>query len=342
MKPIRTAYSDAYYCETPQPSMRKLSLVARLAEESGHADLVKPEPVGRRELELIHHRRYVKSVMTGKGELAECAFGFWSEGYRDGVLAINGGNLLAARMAMEDGIAANVGQGFHHARAKFGADYCTFNGLALVAALNPDLSVLVIDCDEHAGDGTAEFTEMLPNLINFSICGCRMGCRESERSIVRNVGRHDEGAYRKHLREAMEFAASTKPSLVIYQAGMDPHEDDPLARSQMTGDFLRYRDQFVMETLALELEIPFFFVLAGGYQEPMAEKLVPLHVKTFEIAAKVKGQMSQRAHKATNREMRQPWAILHLPHDSKEIPERVREQFVLTDAELARELLLMA
>jgi len=288
MKPIRTAYSDAYYCETPQPSMRKLPFVARLAEEQGYAELVAPEPVGRKELELIHQKRFVKSVMTGKGKLADCAFGFWSESYRDGVLAINGGNLLAAKMALEDGIAANVGQGFHHARAEFGAGFCTFNGLALVAALNPDLPVLVIDCDEHAGDGTAELTVKIPNLTNFSICGSRMGCRENERSILRHVERRDEAAYRKHLREALDFAASTKPALVIYQAGMDPHEDDPLARSKMTGDFLRYRDTFVMETLALELEIPFFFVLAGGYQEPIEDKLVPLHLGTFEIAAKVK------------------------------------------------------
>jgi acetoin utilization deacetylase AcuC-like enzyme len=289
MKPVRTAFSDAYYCETPQPSMRKLPLVARLAEERGYAEPVAPEPVSKVDLEKIHHRRYVKSVLTGKGELAECAFGFWSEAYRDGVLAINGGNLLAAKMALEDGIAANIGQGFHHARYKTGAGFCTFNGLALVAALNPDLQVLVIDCDEHAGDGTAELTARIPNLTNFSICGCRMGCSDSERSIVRHVERRDEGAYRKHLREALDFAAAAKPALVIYQAGMDPHEDDPLARSQMTGDFLRYRDLFVMETLALELEIPFFFVLAGGYQEPMEEKLVPLHLKTFEIAARVKG-----------------------------------------------------
>jgi len=40
-------------------------------------------------------------------------------------------------------------------------------------------------------------------------------------------------------------------------------------------------------TLVLEIEIPFFFVLAGGYQKPMEEKLVPLHVMPFEIAAKI-------------------------------------------------------
>lgn len=268
--------------------MRKLPLVARLAEKHGYAQLVEPDPVGRKDLEKIHHSRYVDSVLTGDGELAECAFGFWSEGYRDGVLAINGGNLLAARMALEDGIAANVGQGFHHARAKFGAGFCTFNGLALVAALHPDLSILVIDCDEHAGDGTAEFTEWIPNLTNFSICGSRVCCLEGERSIVRHVEPRDVKAYAAYLREALEYAASTKPSLVIYQAGMDPHENDPLGRSKMTGQFLEDRDRFVMETLVLDLAIPFFFVLAGGYQEPMEEKLVPLHLKTFEAAARVK------------------------------------------------------
>jgi acetoin utilization deacetylase AcuC-like enzyme len=268
--------------------MRKLPLVARLAEQRGYAELVAPEPVGREELETIHHSRYVESVMSGYGDLAESAFGFWSEAYRDGVLAINGGNLLAAKMALEDGIAANVGQGFHHARFKTGAGFCTFNGLALVAALNPELQVLVIDCDEHGGDGTAELTTMVPNLTNFSICGSRMGYSERERSILRHVEPRDANAYGRYLTEAMEYAASTKPSLVIYQAGMDPHEDDPLGRSKMTGEFLRERDLFVMETLALYLHIPFFFVLAGGYQEPMEEKLVPLHLGTFEAAAKVK------------------------------------------------------
>jgi len=62
---------------------------------------------------------------------------------------------------------------------------------------------------------------------------------------------------------------------VIYQAGMDPHIDDPLSRSKMSGEFLAHRDEFVMKTLFGELGIPFFFVLAGGYQEPMEEKLVP-------------------------------------------------------------------
>jgi acetoin utilization deacetylase AcuC-like enzyme len=285
---VRTAFSESYYANTPQPSMRKLPLVAQQAAEKGFAALMEPQPATAADLSRIHDPAYVASILSGKGRLSECAFGFWSEAYRNGVLAINGGNLLAARMAQEDGIAANVAQGFHHAAPSNGGGFCTFNGLALVAACQPDLDVFVLDCDEHGGDGTAEFTKFLPNLFNFSICGSTMGAFEGARSIVRKVSPRDENQAGIYLREALTLISEKRPGLVIYQAGMDSHSDDPLSRSKMSAQFLAKRDALVMETLALELGIPFFFVLAGGYQEPMEEKLVPLHVQTFEIAAQTK------------------------------------------------------
>jgi acetoin utilization deacetylase AcuC-like enzyme len=115
-----------------------------------------------------------------------------------------------------------------------------------------------------------------------------MGAFEGARSIVRKVSPRDENQAGIYLREALTLISEKRPGLVIYQAGMDSHSDDPLSRSKMSAQFLAKRDALVMETLALELGIPFFFVLAGGYQEPMEEKLVPLHVQTFEIAAQTK------------------------------------------------------
>lgn len=285
---IRTAFSESYYANTPQPSMRKLPLVARRASASGFAELVAPEAASAEALAKIHDPAYVASILSGEGPLSQCAFGFWSEDYRDGVLAINGGNLLAAEMALEDGIAANVAQGFHHASPQNGGGFCTFNGLALVAALHPEKDVFVLDCDEHGGDGTAEFTKSLPNLFNFSICGSTTGAFEGPKSIVRKVNPGDETQALHYLEEALSLIAERRPALVIYQAGMDPHRDDPLSRSKMSGEFLALRDETVMKSLLLEISIPFFFVLAGGYQEPMKEKLVPLHLRTFEIAAKTK------------------------------------------------------
>ena len=284
---VRTAFSASYFSNTRTPSMRKLPLVASRAAEAGYAALIEPQPATQADLESIHSASYVRDILTGEGPFSSCAFGFWSQDYRDGVLAINGGNLLAARLALEDGIAANVAQGFHHAHPDGGGGYCTFNGLALVAAKNPSLEVIVIDCDEHGGDGTAEFTKILPNLVNFSICGSDMGAFEGPRSIVRRVPPGDEQFALLALHDALQLVSEKHPSLVIYQAGMDPHTDDPLSRSKMSGEFLARRDEFIMETLALELGIPFFFVLAGGYQEPMEDKLVPLHFRTFEIAANI-------------------------------------------------------
>lgn len=292
--PVRTAYRSSYFSETPTPSMRKLPLVAEQASAAGFAELFEPTPVGADELASIHDPAYVESILSGRGTLCGCAFGFWSEAYRDGVLAINGGNLLAARMALEDGIAANVAQGFHHAHPSHGGGFCTFNGLALVAALHPGLEVFVLDCDEHGGDGTAAFTRLLPNLFNFSICGSDMAAHEGGRSVVRRVPPGGEREGRLALDEALTLIDSRRPGLVIYQAGMDPHRDDPCSRSRMSTAFLARRDELVMETLALDLGIPFFFVLAGGYQEPMEELLVPLHVRTFGIASKVKARLAAR------------------------------------------------
>lgn len=292
--PVRTAFSESYFSNTRTPSMRKLPLVARRAAEAGFAELVEPRPATHADLRQIHDADYVDGILAGKGPLSRCAFGYWSEDYRDGVLAINGGNLLATRLALEDGIAANVAQGFHHAAPSNGGGYCTFNGLALVAALHPGLEVFVLDCDEHGGDGTAEFTKTLPNLSNFSICGSGMGAHEGPRSIVRRVPPGDESQARFFLDEALDLIADTRPGLVIYQAGMDPHRDDPLSRSLMSGEFLALRDETVMQTLALDLGIPFFFVLAGGYQEPMEEKLVPLHVRTFEIASRIHHRLRKK------------------------------------------------
>ncbi len=155
--PIRTAYSASYFANTSTPSMRKPPLVARGAADAGYATLFDPTPVAAAELAKIHPAAYVENILTGKGPLSHCAFGFWSEDCRDGVLAIDGGNLLAARMALEHGIAANVAQGFHHASSRNGGGFCTFNGLALVAAMHPDLDIFVLDCDEHGGDGAQRF-----------------------------------------------------------------------------------------------------------------------------------------------------------------------------------------
>jgi acetoin utilization deacetylase AcuC-like enzyme len=282
---IPTCFSENYSADTPTASMAKLAPVARAAERAGYVRLHDPGLIDREKLRVLHDPDYVRAFITGKGRLANAQGWDWSTQIRNGVLAINAGMLAGAVMAMEKGIAANVGQGFHHAKPERGWYYCTFNGLALVAQEFPEKRIFVLDCDEHCGDGTAEFTKVLPNLFNFSINGTDWGMHKSDRSICRHLKpvREDFTPYRKALEEAFETIRAWKPNLILYQAGVDPHVDDPISSHSMTTEQLLERDRIVFRFCKSE-KIPVLFVLAGGYQTPIEEKLVPLHLNTFKAA----------------------------------------------------------
>ena len=189
---------------------------------------------------------------------------------------------------MQQGIAANIAQGFHHATYARGGGYCTFNGLALVAQQFPERLICILDCDEHGGNGTQDFTERLSNLRNYTINGTNFGCQTTERSITWTLQPVTDcfEVYLDALKEAFRMVEKWKPDLIIYQAGADPHINDPLGTLGMTTDQLLQRDQHVFQ-LFRKAGIPVFIVLAGGYQEPIETALVPLHLNTFRAAHEV-------------------------------------------------------
>ena len=293
---IQTCFSPLYSADTPTASMRKLGPVAWHAVGRGLAEVEVPEPIDPDKLRRLHAPEYVDAFLEGKQPLASAQGWSWTPQIRDGVLAMHGGQLLGTKLALEHGIAANVAQGFHHAGYVWGSCFCTFNGLALVAQEFPKLRVFVLDCDEHGGNGTEEFTHRLPNLFNFSINGTGFGMRGGERSICRTLRRvtNDFGPYRQALDEAFAKIEAWRPDIVLYQAGADPHINDPLGSLGMTTEQMFERDRIVFQRCK-ERRVPVLFVLAGGYQEPIETKLLPLHVNTFRAAKEVwKGCSAER------------------------------------------------
>lgn len=285
---IKTCFSNQYYANTSTASMRKLPIVARMVEEAGYAELIDPGTLNLDDLRRLHSPAYVEAFLTGEEPLASSQGWSWTPEIRDGVLAINAGQIVAARNALEHGVAANVAQGFHHAGYRSGSGFCTFNGLALVAQTFPDKKIFVLDCDEHGGNGTEEFTTSLPNLFNYSINGTRFGCCGGARSISRTLPSitHDFEPYLNALLDGFTKVTEWQPDLVIYQAGADPHIDDPLGSLGMTTEQMRERDRTVFE-FCKDVNIPVMFVLAGGYQQQIEEKLAPLHIATFATAHEV-------------------------------------------------------
>lgn len=281
---LKACYSPRYYAQTHTNSMEKLTAVAEVLRARNMVELVDPGLIDVEVLRKLHHPQYVDAFLSGESAFATIqGFKPWNEQLRDAILSVQAGQLLGAQIAMKEGIAANIAQGFHHASYESGAAYCTFNGLALVAKQFPEKRIFVLDCDQHGGDGTAIFSNRLSNLINFGIFGIRFGCKAGERSLTRYIhpkqGNFD--LYREAIFEAFQYASHRDTDLIIYQAGMDCHQHDKYGSKWLTTELLFERDQLVFD-MAKKMKIPLLFVLAGGYQA--LEALVPLHVNTFKAA----------------------------------------------------------
>ncbi|OEC87395.1 histone deacetylase [Acinetobacter sp. YK3] len=284
---LKACYSPRYFAQTHTNSMEKLTAVADVLRTHQMAELVDPGLIDVEILRKLHHPQYVDAFLSGESAFATIqGFKPWNEQLRDAILSVQAGQLLGAEIALKEGVAANIAQGFHHASYESGAAYCTFNGLALVAKQYPEKRIFILDCDQHGGDGTAIFTNRMTNLINFGIFGIRFGCKAGERSLTRYIhpkqGNFD--LYREAIFEAFQYASGWEADLMIYQAGMDCHQDDKYGSKWLTTELLFERDRIVFE-MAKKMKIPMLFVLAGGYQN--LTDLVPLHVNTFKAANEI-------------------------------------------------------
>jgi acetoin utilization deacetylase AcuC-like enzyme len=297
---IKTFYNKNYYAKTPTASMRKLPIIARDAEQAGFVQLIDPFEVYKGDiigaLMQLHDPDYVRQFVSGRGELKSSQGFTWSKQIRDGVLSINAGMLAGAITAFDTGISANIAQGFHHAEFKQGAGFCTFNGLALAAQEFPKKRIMVIDCDEHQGNGTMDFLKHLPNLYNFTIYGSHFGgytksIRNREAEFKHPITNNWD-MYMDAVMIALGTALEVwKPDLIIYQAGADPHIDDPLGTLKMTTEQMFERDKTVFE-FCRDFSIPCLFVMAGGYQDPI-HRTVRLHVNTFRAASEIYKEEAQ-------------------------------------------------
>lgn len=284
---LKVCYSPKYFAQTRSKSMEKLIEVAQQLSSRQLVTLVDPKiGINPDLLRQLHLPALVDDFLVGQKPLADSQGFTWTEQLRDAVLMIHSGQLLAADIAFKEGISANLAQGFHHATYELGSGYCTFNGLALIAQQYPHKRIFVLDCDQHGGNGTADFTERLDNLFNFTIYGLRFGHIENERSLGRMISRETGSfsLYQEALREGFNHIIDWKTDLIIYQAGVDCHQKDPFGSQWFDTDSLYQRDKLVFE-FAKQAQIPLFFVLAGGYQE--MSQLSNLHANTFIAANEV-------------------------------------------------------
>jgi histone deacetylase 11 len=242
-------------------------------------DFVRPSTVTRKELCLVHSEVYLRSLWRSFNlanilEVAVIAvlpspFTHWRV-LRPMKRAV-GGTILACRLALERGVAINLGGGFHHASGVHGHGFCVYadvpTALAVLHGEGRIRSALVVDTDAHQGDGNADavrpwgwvrvldfFEERLfphPKVAeDVPIPLAAFTCGED------------------HLRRLHEHLAAeldrARPDLLVYNAGSDVLASDPLSSLLLTPSEMAERDLAVI-TMARERSVPVAMVLSGGY-----------------------------------------------------------------------------
>lgn len=290
---LNVFYSSSYVC-TSAPVLARLATTAEELKQFPFVKFVVPRPFDPKLLEGIHSARYIDAFMQGQEPLASSQGIKWTPGIRDATLAMLSGQIEGVDSAFENGIAMNIARGFHHAVRERGSGYCPMNGLALVAHTFPGKRVLVLDCDEHGGNGTEEFAAEFPNLFNVSIFGTRFGCIGGTRSWAFQVSAKSEGfdKYLAVLQRAESLIKELRPDILLYQAGADCHEKDPKSRTGLTTEEMFHRDCFVFQ-IAKSNAIPILFMVAGGYQHP--KKIAELNANTVRAAESIYSPSDSRS-----------------------------------------------
>ncbi|MBU3620469.1 histone deacetylase [Polynucleobacter sp. CS-Odin-A6] len=292
---MKAFYADHYVLPLPvghRFPMEKYKKLRDLVSQLDDIQLENAPAITDTQILYAHDASYLIKVLQGSlspQEQQEIGFP-WSAQMVERSRRSAGATLAASKMALTEGIAANLAGGTHHAYRNKGSGFCVFNDSAIAARalqkeIHPKLKVAIIDLDVHQGNGTAAILENDPSIFTFSIHG------ENNFPFAKEVGDLDIGlpdetgdaSYLEALDQGLEIlSARFKPDFIIYLAGADPHEGDRLGKLSISTDGMRQRDECVFQ-FGLDHRIPIAFSMAGGYGKEI-QSTVDVHFQTIKTA----------------------------------------------------------
>ncbi|ASZ51538.1 histone deacetylase family protein [Vibrio parahaemolyticus] len=253
-----------------------------------------PQALSIEAIKRVHDADYVDLLAQGNMPAAKMRrIGFpWSEALITRTLTSAAGTLLTAKKALDHGIALHLSGGYHHAHKDFGSGFCLFNDLVIAAKHMLDNEhvdkILIIDSDVHHGDGTATLCQEEPDIVTLSFhCDKNFPARkpQSDLDVPLAKGTDDE-TFLMTFKEVVEMALNLhRPDMVIYDAGVDIHQDDELGYFDVSTQAIFERDRFLFQ-LMKNRGIPVAAVVGGGYRTNHAD-LVPIHMQLIKAAREV-------------------------------------------------------
>jgi acetoin utilization deacetylase AcuC-like enzyme len=309
MLPFKVIYHPQYDLDLGPhvfPSQKfRLIHDALLAEGIAEAsDFLQPEPAPDEDILRVHTPAYVNKLQTDSLTLSErmkleiplsdsSRMGFW--------LAA-GGSTLAGHKALENGFAANLSGGFHHAYPGHGEGFCMIHDVAVairsLQAAGKIRTAMTVDTDVHHGNGTAAIFANDSSVFTLSIHqenNYPMPKPPSDEDIGLEDGTRDH-EYLDALEEGFLHALKKMtPDLIFYIGGADPYREDQLGGLALTIEGLQKRDRLIFEH-ARGRGIPVASTLAGGYARRVADT-VRIHVNTIIAARDVALQQTSAGNK---------------------------------------------
>ncbi|MEO1090072.1 MAG: histone deacetylase [Pseudomonadota bacterium] len=272
----------------PMPKFQALRVELERQGLIGANNEHRPELASRDWLELVHTADYVTAIIDqALPPAAERRLGLpQSPELATRARAATAGTVLAARLALVHGIACNTAGGSHHAFADAGTGFCVFNDVAVAAAVllaeGRVRRVLVVDLDVHQGDGTALIFHGDPRVFTFSMHAqtnfpARKQTSDLDVALPRELA--DAGYLQRLAATLPDVLDRSRPDLVFYNAGVDPHRDDRLGHLALSDEGLEQRDRFVLQTVRAK-GVPLVGVIGGGYdtdRDRLARRHAILH-----------------------------------------------------------------
>lgn len=296
---MRIFHCDAFGFPLPASHRFPLEKFRLLRERIEAAGLVPPGelvvPAAATEAELLraHEADYVRRALAGLLTEAEVRrIGFpWSPELIERSRRSVGATLGAARAALANGAAASLAGGTHHAGWAFGEGYCLFNdSIIAIRALQAEGKVrraVVLDCDVHQGNGTAEIAAADASIFTFSIHAARnFPARKfpSDLDVDLPDGAGD-AEYLSSLQMGLQCAISrAQADFALFIAGADPFEGDRLGRLNVSKAGLAERDRLVFDAVQ-RAGLPVAITMGGGYAHEVRDT-VDIQFATIAEAVK--------------------------------------------------------
>jgi len=296
---MKHSYHEGYGITLPAahpfPMSKYLLLRNRLMADGllAAADILEPEPIDIETAALVHTRAYLDKLQSSALSAPEQRrLGLpWSQALWQRSRLAAAGTLQAARDALENGMAANLAGGTHHAFADHGEGFCVLNDVAIaVSRLRAEGLIeraAVIDLDVHQGNGTAAIFEGVDAVFTFSMHGERnypLAKMRSNLDVPLADGTSDHeylGLLQRHLPAVLD---QSRAQIAFYLAGVDVAAGDRYGKLALTEEGIRLRDRCVIESVR-GCGVPLVIVLAGGYAVTR-DRTAELHTHVFREAAR--------------------------------------------------------